>query len=86
MDEAGRARNLTDGVDGVLTRKRHTFHDRDPLFADEFRGVLAAVDVTCLRPHVRNPNLKSIRAVDQVRVRQTDSGIDHGTARSRQSR
>jgi hypothetical protein len=34
------ARNLTDGVDGFLIGKRYLLHDRDPLFTDEFRGVL----------------------------------------------
>ena len=36
------ARNLTDGVDGFLIGKRYLLHDRDPLFSDEFREVLAA--------------------------------------------
>jgi hypothetical protein len=51
------ARNLTDGVDGFLIGKRYLLHDRDPLFTDEFRGVLAAAGVKCLRLPARSPDL-----------------------------
>jgi transposase InsO family protein len=54
------ARNLTDGVDGFLIGKRYLLHDRDPLFSDEFRGVLAAAGVKCLRLPARSPDLNSI--------------------------
>jgi putative transposase len=54
------ARNLTDGVDGFLIGKRYLLHDRDPLFTNEFRSVLAAVGVKCLRLPARSPNLNSI--------------------------
>lgn len=54
------ARNLTDCVDGVLIGKRYLLHDRDPLFTDEFRGVLAAAGVKCLRLPARSPNLNSV--------------------------
>lgn len=40
------ARNLTDGVDGFLLGKRYLLHDRDPLFTDAFRSVLAAAGVS----------------------------------------
>jgi len=30
-------------------------HDRDPLFTDEFRGMLAATGVKCLRFPARGP-------------------------------
>jgi hypothetical protein len=53
------ARNLTDGVDGFLIGKRYLLHDRDPLFTDEFRGVLAAAGVKCLRLPARSPDLNS---------------------------
>jgi hypothetical protein len=43
------ARNFTDGVEGFLIGKRYLLHDRDPLFTDEFRNVLAAAGVKCLR-------------------------------------
>jgi putative transposase len=54
------ARNLTDGVDGFLTGKRYLIHDRDPLFSDEFGGVLAAAGVKCLRLPARSPDLNSV--------------------------
>lgn len=54
------ARNLTDGVDGVLIGKRYLLHDRDPLLTDQFRGVLAAAGVTCLRLPARRPNFNSV--------------------------
>lgn len=54
------ARNLTDCVDGVLIGKRYLLHDRDPLFTDEFRGVLAAAGVKRLRLPARSPNLNSV--------------------------
>ena len=54
------ARNLTDGVDGFLIGKRYLIHDRDPLFTDEFRGVLVAAGVTCLRLPARSPDLNSV--------------------------
>jgi putative transposase len=49
VDDAGRAQ-LTDGVDGFLLGKRYLLHDRDPLFTDELRGVLAASGVKVLAP------------------------------------
>ncbi|HEX3757462.1 MAG TPA: integrase core domain-containing protein [Kofleriaceae bacterium] len=53
------ARNLTDRVDGFLIGKRYLLHDRDPLFTDGFRGVLAAAGVKCLRLPARSPDLNS---------------------------
>jgi transposase InsO family protein len=53
------ARNLTDGMDGFLLGKRYLLHDRDPLFTDEFRSVLAAAGVRCLRLPARSPDLNS---------------------------
>jgi len=46
---------LTDGVEGFLIGKRYLLHDRDPLFTDEFRGVLAAAGVKCLHLPARSP-------------------------------
>jgi transposase InsO family protein len=54
------ARNLTDGVDGFLIGKRYLIHDRDPVFSEEFRGVLAAAGVKCLRLPARSPDLNSV--------------------------
>ena len=47
-------------MDGFLIDKRYPLHDRDPLFTDEFRGVLAAAGVKCLRLPARSPNLNSV--------------------------
>ncbi len=54
------ARNLTDGVDGFLIGKQYLLHDPDPLFTGEFRGVLAAAGVKCLRLPARSPDLNSV--------------------------
>ena len=35
-------------------------HDRDPLFTAEFRGVLAAAGVKCLRLPAQSPDLNSV--------------------------
>ena len=53
------ARNLTDGVDGFLTGKRYLIHDRDPLFTDDFRNLLAAAGVKCLKLPAHCPNLNA---------------------------
>ena len=52
------ARNLTDNVDGFLSGTRYLIHDRDPLFSDEFREVLRAAGVKCLKLPAHSPNLK----------------------------
>ena len=66
------ARNLTDGVDGFLIGKRYLLQDRDPLFTDEFRGVLAAAGVKCLRLPRAQSRLefrgRTLCALDQVGV------------------
>lgn len=36
-------RNLTDAVDGLLVGKHYLIHDRDPLFTEEFLGMLAGL-------------------------------------------
>ena len=53
------ARNLTDAVDGFLNGKRYLIHDRDPLFTDEFREILRAAGVTCLKLPARSPDLNA---------------------------
>ena len=40
------ARNLTDPVDGFLVAKRYVIMDRDSLFTDEFRRMLASTGTT----------------------------------------
>ena len=53
------ARNLTDGVDGFLRDKRFLIHDRDPLYTQEFREVLAGAGVETIRLPARSPNLNA---------------------------
>ena len=53
------ARNLTDSVDGLLTGKRYLMHDRDPLFTDEFPGMLEDTGVQSVKLPPRSPNLNA---------------------------
>ena len=53
------ARNLTDAFDGFLLNKRFLIHDRDPLFTNEFRDILATVGVTSVRLPPQSPNLNA---------------------------
>jgi transposase InsO family protein len=47
-------------TDAEVTGKRYLLHDRDPLFTDEFRAVLAAAGVKCLKLRARSPNLNAV--------------------------
>jgi putative transposase len=51
--------NATDAMDGILTRKRHLIHDRDPLFTAGFQGILAGVGVTSVKLPPQSPNLNA---------------------------
>ena len=53
------ARNLTDRVDGFLLGKRYVIMDRDPLFTDAFRAMLAAAGTKSVRLPPRSPNLNA---------------------------
>jgi transposase InsO family protein len=53
------ARNLTDGIDGFLKGMRYLIHDRDPLFTDEFRNILRAAGVKCLKLPAQSPDLNA---------------------------
>jgi putative transposase len=57
MNQIGR--NLTDGVDGILTGKRYLIHDRDPLFTTEFLNLLEETGVKSVRLPPRSPNLNA---------------------------
>jgi hypothetical protein len=48
-DQVDRLHRLSDRAarDGFLIGKRYLLHDRDPLFTNEFRGVLTAAGVKC---------------------------------------
>ena len=51
------ARNLTDHLDGFLLGAKYLIHDRDPLFTDEFRGMLRDNGVAPIKLPARSPNL-----------------------------
>ena len=53
------ARNLTDEIEGFLKGTRYLIHDRDPLFTDEFRDVLRAAGVKCLKLPAQSPDLNA---------------------------
>ena len=57
MSQIGR--NLTDSVDGMLPGKRYLIHDRDPLFTDEFLGILKDAGVKSVKLPPRTPNLNA---------------------------
>ena len=57
MKQVGR--NLTDGVDGFLKGMRYVIHDRDPLFTREFRDLVRAAGVDCIRLPAHSPNLNA---------------------------
>ena len=63
------ARNLTDRVDGFLLGKRYVIMDRDPLFTDAFRTMLATLGAKSVRLPARSPNLNTFaeRFVRSVR-------------------
>jgi len=63
------ARNLTDAVDGFLLGHRYLIMDRDPLFAAEFRALLAASGTKSVRLPARSPNLNAFaeRFVGSIR-------------------
>jgi putative transposase len=62
-------RNLTDAVDGFLSKHRYLIMDRDPLFTHAFRTMLAASGVKSVRLPARSPNLNAFaeRFVGSVR-------------------
>ena len=53
------ARNISDGVEGILTGKRYLIHDRDPLFTAEFLNILADSGVKSVKLPPRSPNLNA---------------------------
>jgi putative transposase len=52
-------RNLTDPFDGFLDGMRYIILDRDPLYTDEFRGLLKQAGVKVVRLPARSPNLNA---------------------------
>jgi putative transposase len=63
-------RNLTDGEDGFLLRRRYLIHDRDPLFTKAFQETLECSGVRSVRLPSRSPErvCRAIRPIDQVGV------------------
>ena len=53
------ARNLTDAVAGPLRGFRHLIVDRDPLYTDQFKQLLATAKVELLRLPPNSPNLNA---------------------------
>jgi len=53
------ARNLTDVFDGFLKDIRYLIHDRDPLYTNAFRELLAGCGVEPLRLPAKSPNLNA---------------------------
>ena len=53
------ARNLTDGLDGFISRKRYLIHDRDTLYTNEFLNMLGDVGVQSVKLPRRSPNLNA---------------------------
>jgi putative transposase len=50
---------LTDAEAGVLRGKKYLIHDRDPLFTDEFLGMLAGTGVESVKLPPKSPNLNA---------------------------
>ncbi len=71
------ARNLTDCVDGFLLHKDRLIHDRDPLFTEDFRQILATAGVKTKRLPTRSPNLNAYaeRFVRSIRTECLDRMI-----------
>jgi putative transposase len=53
------ARNVTDGVEGVLKDKRYLIHDRDPLYTKQFLSMLAETSIESVKLPARSPNLNA---------------------------
>ena len=53
------ARNLTDPTSGFLKDISHLIVDRDPLYTEEFEGILAAANVQLVRLPPSSPNLNA---------------------------
>jgi len=51
------ARNLTDPIDGFLKDKKYLVHDWDSLFTKDFKEILRAGGVRCVKTSVACPNM-----------------------------
>ncbi len=55
------ARNISDTVDGLVSRKRYLIHDRDPLFTGQFVNILADSGVKSVKIPPRSPKSERLR-------------------------
>ena len=71
------ARNLTDPIDGFLSRCKTLLHDRDSLFTRRFDFILCSAGVKPIPLPVRSPNLNAYaeRFVKSVRTEVLDKMI-----------
>lgn len=53
------ARNLADCETGFLSSARYLIHDRDPLFTEQFGGILRNSGVRPVKLPARSPNLSA---------------------------
>ena len=51
------ARNLADPINGFLKDKKYLIHDWDPLFTEEFKAILRAGGVKCVKTSIACPNM-----------------------------
>ena len=74
------ARNLTDCEDGFLRDTRRLVLDRDPLYTEDFRGMLKDSGVSIVRLPARSPNLNACaeRFVLSARTECLDRGVPLG--------
>ena len=63
------ARDLTDPIDGLLSKKRYLIHDRDPLFTADFLQMLAEAGIESVRLPPRSPNANGERFVRTIKER-----------------
>ncbi len=54
------ARNLTDGFDGFLSRRRFCIMDRDGSFSERFRSILTNAGVRPIRTPPQSPNCNAV--------------------------
>ena len=51
------ARNLTDPIDGFLKGKKYLIHDWDPLFTKDFKEIMRAGGIKCVKTSIACPNM-----------------------------
>lgn len=81
------ARNMTDAVNGFLSRCKLLLHDRDPLFTKCFNSILSSAGVKPVILPARSPNLNAYaeRFVKSIRTEVLDKMIFLGEGHLRQT-